>query len=279
MHDSMETNENTLPSFIEFLSDTDRHRYLELKQTLTGSDFRYNRHKRIQTFQEMLDDLYHFCKRDDDDDWKRYLVCGILWLGSDCAINTRQLRIVLGKSKSSINGAFVKMGYETLSPKDVNMNILYDKIPFLRDNFVESRQWTFRKAPEKLVREPPRLLFFDHVPVLPEGQIRQGSFNFYHRYPQEPFFSPIYAMPPPGYGVPPNYQVWNHENVNMFRNSVSNTRAQIIPEQIPIDTNHGVEYKQEVESKDNLVPDSTTDAEFDLFNDDTDSDIFDGLRF
>ena len=82
-------------------------------------------------------------KKNNSNDWKRYLVCGICWINDDVAINTRQLRILLGKSKSTINGAFAKMGYETMPFR--NNEELLEKIPFLRGNFNEKRQWTVRR--------------------------------------------------------------------------------------------------------------------------------------
>ncbi|EAY21700.1 hypothetical protein TVAG_237260 [Trichomonas vaginalis G3] len=138
-----EPSEKT-PMFMSILSPEDKTAYEELQNVLAAPDHRYNRNKRIVTFQDMLAQIKAFCIKGDVNDWKRYLVCGICWIGSDIAINTRQLRILLGKSKSTINGAFSKMGYETLPFKN-NDSALQEKIPFLKGNFSESRQWTVRR--------------------------------------------------------------------------------------------------------------------------------------
>ena len=132
------------PMYFNFLSLEDQKSYDKLRNVLAAPDHRYNRNKRIDTFTDMLEQIKAFCIRNDAEDWKRYLVCGICWINNDIAINTRQLRVLLGKSKSTINGAFSKMGYETL-PYRNNDNGLLDLIPFLRGNFNESRQWTVRR--------------------------------------------------------------------------------------------------------------------------------------
>ena len=142
MDDEFETP--NIPSYFDSLSPDDRKAYEELRSILAAPDHRYNRNKRIVTFQDMLEQIKEFCTRNDADDWKRYLVCGICWVDNDIAINTRQLRILLGKSKSTINGALAKMGYETLPFRNNNSGLI-DKIPFLRGNFNEIRQWTVRR--------------------------------------------------------------------------------------------------------------------------------------
>lgn len=148
------------PMFYEILEPYDQKLYEELQSTVGSSSNRYNRNKRIATFQEMLDHIRKYCERGDGDDWKRYLVCGVCWMGSDIAINTRQLRVLIAKSKSSINGALAKMGYTTQSTKgQENFDLLY-KIPFLKGHQQELRQWTIRtkmyaNTPEEKEMSPP----------------------------------------------------------------------------------------------------------------------------
>ena len=135
---------STIP-FIDLLSYEDQKQYITLREKVGSTENRYNRNKRIQTFQEILSQIRDFCERGEDDDCKRYLVCGITWLGKDIAINTRQLRLLIIKSKSSINGAFAKMNYETVPIKGEESTALIQKIPFLKGHFMEMRQWTIRR--------------------------------------------------------------------------------------------------------------------------------------
>lgn len=95
---------------------------------------------------EQLNSIKRFCIRDDDRDSVRCLVCGICWPDDMIAINTRHLRILISKSKSSINGSFAKMNYTTVAAKDGEQDKLLESIPFLRNHYPELRQWTIRKT-------------------------------------------------------------------------------------------------------------------------------------
>ena len=103
------------------------------------------RNKRIETFSEALDKIKKFAVREDSDDWKRCLVCGICWLPEGIAINTHQLRILIFKCKSSINGSLQKMGFNVNLGRTDAANAMVNSIPFLKDNTPELRQWTVRK--------------------------------------------------------------------------------------------------------------------------------------
>ena len=62
-------------------------------------------------------------------------------------VNTRQLRILLGRCKSSINGSFQSLGYIPIVP-DINANSQFiNSFSFFKDNSIELRQWTFRSLP------------------------------------------------------------------------------------------------------------------------------------
>jgi hypothetical protein len=133
------------PMFFSLLDDEDQKKYVELRTLLHSSDKRYKRYKRIEALQDALDLIRDFCVRGNDSDWRRCLVCGVCWIGQDIAINTRQLRVLIDKCKSSINGALNKMGYGTAPVKSAIAASLLAYIPFLKGNFVEQRQWTVRR--------------------------------------------------------------------------------------------------------------------------------------
>ena len=137
--------ENETPYYFEFLSPEDQKQYKEMKERISSSEKNFKKNKRIECFQDALDCIQQFCVRNDGEDWKRYLVCGICWMDQDIAINTRQLRILIDKCKSSINGALSKMGYGTLPIKSQISANLVNYIPYLKGNFVEQRQWTVRR--------------------------------------------------------------------------------------------------------------------------------------
>jgi hypothetical protein len=131
--------------FFSLLDQLDRTSDMEMQAVLRNSEKRYKRNKRMESLQDALDTIQEFCVRHTADDWKRSLVCGVCWIGQDIAINTRQLRLLVDKCKSSINGALSQMGYGTAPVKSAISQSLLAFIPFLKGNFVEQRQWTIRR--------------------------------------------------------------------------------------------------------------------------------------
>ena len=135
-------HKDVMPAYYDILSAEDQFGYNKLRQSVGSEDNRYNRNRRLVKFSDMLNEIRTYCEEMQVDTWKRYLVCGICWFSGCLAINTRQLTLLLAKSKSSINGALAKMGYTTRSGE---CNELLNAIPYLRGNSRELRQWTVRQ--------------------------------------------------------------------------------------------------------------------------------------
>jgi hypothetical protein len=155
--------------YYDFLDGSEKCSYDVLQSNFTNPDHRYNRNHRLAKFQDMLDDLREFCEGPDA--WRRYLACGVCWGSDFIATNTQQMRFILGKSKSSINGAFVKMGFDICSSKDCDNSELLTKIPFLKGRAQELRQWTIRKRDDCDARcstalEFPRYTTYDEGPSI-----------------------------------------------------------------------------------------------------------------
>jgi len=132
------------PSFFSLLDAKDKNKYQELRLKFSTPDHKYNRGKRVEVFRTSLEEIQFFCNKGDANDWKRQLVCGLCWNQDFLAINTRQLRLILNKCKSSINGALLKMGYSTLPIKGECCTELIIAIPFIKGNYLEQRQWSVR---------------------------------------------------------------------------------------------------------------------------------------
>lgn len=141
-----ESKEKAAPQFLDLLSGDDIEGYNNLKEQLSSPHCRNQRNKRLENFSEMLNTIKAYAVRGDENDWKRCLVCGVVWLTSGIAINTRQLRILINKCKSSINGSLHRMGYSTVMSRGDTSSQLVDMIPILRNNFSELRQWTVRQT-------------------------------------------------------------------------------------------------------------------------------------
>lgn len=133
-----------LPQYFDLLSDKDKSEYRNLRLAFNADSLRRNRGKRVETFDGILEMIRQFAEKGDDNDWKRCLVCGVCWMDPAIAINTRQLRLLIAKCKSSINGSLQKMGFSTNPSHSESWKILFSRIPLLKDNFTEIRQWTIR---------------------------------------------------------------------------------------------------------------------------------------
>jgi len=158
------TQEYIYPAFYEILSPSDQEGYQKLRASLSSSQNKYKRNKRLSSLQYALNEIQKFCIRGDQDDWRRSLVCGVCWLGLDIAINTRQLRLMIDKCKSSINGALSKMGYGTMVVKGEGSAPLLSAIPQLRGNFLEQRMWTIRK---RIISSPAPNVYMNYAQFSP----------------------------------------------------------------------------------------------------------------
>ena len=142
------TTASSLPNFFHLLSDFDKIQYSYLRMNLSTPLNKTQRNKRVETFADSLSAIQAFCVRGDQDDWKRCLVCGVAWLGDNVAINTRQLRLLIFKCKSSINGSLLKMGFNVTAGRTETAHEIVQQFPIIRDNTSEIRQWTIRRRVE-----------------------------------------------------------------------------------------------------------------------------------
>jgi hypothetical protein len=132
------------PQYWELLAEADKNAYRQLKHDFSVGNVKRVRNNRLETFDEILEAIRTFAERRDNNDWRRFLVCGVCWMENAIAINTRQLRLLVAKCKSSINGSLQKMGYSTNMSHSESWKILFPYIPMLKDHFAELRQWTIR---------------------------------------------------------------------------------------------------------------------------------------
>jgi hypothetical protein len=135
---------DSLPDHWDLLSDDDKLAYVRLRRYFSTGPSKHVRNSRIDTFEGMIESIRSFAERGDETDWCRFLVCGVCWMENAIAINTRQLRVLVSKCKSSINGCFQQMGYTTSMSHCESWKVLFRRIPLLKDSFAELRQWTIR---------------------------------------------------------------------------------------------------------------------------------------
>jgi hypothetical protein len=92
----------------------------------------------------MLRVVSEYCEQPDGSAAARCLACGVCPLAQGVAINVRQLRLLLQGCKSSINGSFQQLGCVTLPLRGAALDELLSKLPSLRGNFAELREWSVR---------------------------------------------------------------------------------------------------------------------------------------
>jgi hypothetical protein len=135
----------TLPALLSALSERDRYQYACLHASISSSALQSPNRSRALFFSEALDAIKSFVVRNDQDDVLRGMVCGIHWVTDGLAMNIRQLRVLIPKCKSSINGSLKKLGFTAnmrLADANSTLSVLF---PMLRDNAAERRKWTIRQ--------------------------------------------------------------------------------------------------------------------------------------
>lgn len=173
------------PSYFTLLPAEDQVSYERLKGEISTS-FAQQKNTRISdNFGVVIQMLKEYIYRTDREDERatRSLVCGIVWEGDTIAINTRQLRFIIGKCKSSINNGFQAIGYNSIQTTPEIASLLTKLYPFLRNNFSEMRQWTVRQlkhSTNKFIKPEAKA----YIPLVPEISA------FEHHFEEEELSSP-----------------------------------------------------------------------------------------
>lgn len=145
VNSKMEEAPDPCPKYWELLNEQDKLSYKYLRQTLASPRCKNRRNRSAKTFNDILEAIKKYVVRGDGHDHDRALVCGVCWLRNSIAINTRQLRLILSKCKSSINGSFQTLGYGTIPNGTESTAELIKYFPEFESNFPELRQWTVRQ--------------------------------------------------------------------------------------------------------------------------------------
>lgn len=134
-----------VPQYWGLLSEQDKMQYKALRFTfIPDANLLMSHNLQSPSFEDSITKIRNFAERGDENDWIRFLVCGICWLDNAIAINTRQLRVLISKCKSTINSTMQKLGYVTATSHNESWKTLFPKIPYLESHYNELRQWTVR---------------------------------------------------------------------------------------------------------------------------------------
>ena len=133
----------TLPNNWSLLNHGDQIAYNAMRLMFLNSDRK--KQSKLHSFRDIFEATRKYVQKGDSRDWTRALVCGIIWL-TCCLIvvNTKQIQILTGRSKSSINGSLQALGYKKTNTDHATMQNFLNQFPPLKNNPNELRQWTFR---------------------------------------------------------------------------------------------------------------------------------------
>jgi hypothetical protein len=141
------------PSHWDLLCEDDKEVYRRLSWALSAPTTRDKRNRRVEDFGEIVDAIEVFINVDNVDQWKRCLVCGFCTFGDGVAINISQLKKLVCKCKSSINGSLKWMGYDIVLSKASSAREVLKLMPMLGRHEPDLRQWTIRLRSDSQITE------------------------------------------------------------------------------------------------------------------------------
>jgi hypothetical protein len=131
-----------LPDYWNMLDAQDQQGYRSLKRVVEQLSLRAPKKRSAINFHAIMGHVHAYVVQNNENDWKRSMVCGIAWLPGAIAVSTTRLRQLFGKCKGSLNGGLTSIGFKS-SPmvQDAALN-LARQIPLVKD--AEARKWTLR---------------------------------------------------------------------------------------------------------------------------------------
>jgi hypothetical protein len=145
------------PNFLLLLSEADKEGYSDLQEQVLLLTERCRRGHRLEAILDCFRMIRSWAQRGDGDDWKRCCVCGLFHMRCGIAVNWHQLKCLMDRCKSSINGGLKKLDYGTISARgDMNPELV-SLLPNLKGDTHELRQWSVRrpKSDYKPASPPP----------------------------------------------------------------------------------------------------------------------------
>lgn len=151
---TLSENDYNIPEHFNQLDPKDKEEYIKLREKFYNIEKTTKGKDKLQSLTNAINDIKTFCRPGSSDDWKRSIACGIIFLSSSSiAINIQQLKILLCRCKSSINGSFKSLGYSSLSYDGKKIQKLLSKIPEFKNTKRESKKWTIKKHESDILDE------------------------------------------------------------------------------------------------------------------------------
>jgi hypothetical protein len=141
------------------LSHNDKDRYIQLRtQFIAAFQESKSKGKALSdsTFRMEVQAVVDFTGYSESHREERSIVAGLACGGHCLAINNRELKKLLGRCKSSINGSFQRMGYSVVKACTKARECVLSLLPSLHRDAGALRQWTVRYSDNPLLTTADR---------------------------------------------------------------------------------------------------------------------------
>jgi hypothetical protein len=143
------------------LGPTDKQAYRILQRYIESLALRTSRRHAPANFRLIIQRITQYAIQNNENDWKRSLVCGVVGAGDDLAVSTTQLTKLIGKCKSWINSGFQSIGFAPAPMTSECAASLARAIPLIRADPREPRKWTLRVKFPSMVTPCPEPEWMD----------------------------------------------------------------------------------------------------------------------
>ena len=131
---------------ISSLSPEDRECYTALQMSFAQAGHPTSRDRRATSFCEEIARILRFVDRRNEDRELRVFAAGVAKMGNVMCVNTRQLKKLLRRCKSSINNSFQQIGFVAVKMKPCDDPKIAEFLPGIANFPFIVRQWTVRSC-------------------------------------------------------------------------------------------------------------------------------------
>ena len=126
------------------LSAEDRQAYEHLRESFAKKQTSLKRDRHVNSFSQELRHIVAFVERRPEGRELRAVNAGLMFNGTFICVNTKLLKILISRCKSSINSSLQQLGYSSLKNKAKAHECLISSISILKGNLELAKQWTVR---------------------------------------------------------------------------------------------------------------------------------------
>lgn len=137
---------------IESLSAEDGEYYMALQASFPETSHLTARDRKNNSFRKEVTQIIDFVDRRDEDREVRACATGLVKVGNLLCVNTRQLKKLIHRCKSSINNGLQHLGFTAVKLKPGDDRLLAAALPGIAHYPCIARQWTVRSCDVDLIQ-------------------------------------------------------------------------------------------------------------------------------